>query len=607
VKKLYKILRFAKPYWKDALYTICFNILSVIFSVVSFVLFIPMLNILFKQIDTVATAPPLELNPESIKLNFYHWISSVIQQNGEFAALMYICIAIIILFFLKNFFRYMAMFFLAPIRNGVVKDIRNELYMKIMILPLAYYTEQRKGDIMSRMTNDVQEVQWTIMTSLEMIFREPIAIVTYLVSMFLISPQLTLFVFILFPVSGFIIAKIGSSLKRTSEKGQAKMGELLSNIEETIGGLRIIKAFNAINPVYERFLKINNDYTRLMIRLFRKRDLASPLSEFMAIIVVGAVLLYGGTLILSKGSQELSASVFITYLVMFSQLINPVKSFTDAYSNVQKGAASVERIEQVLDAEEVITEKPDAKPIKDFTKSIIYNNVSFTYEKEEVLHNINLEIGKGKTIAIVGPSGAGKSTIVDLLPRFYDCTEGTILVDGVNVKDYMISDLRQLMGIVTQETILFNDTVFNNIAFGMEKVDEESVVNAAKIANAHEFIMQMDKGYQTNIGDRGMKLSGGQKQRLSIARAVLLNPPVMILDEATSSLDTESERLVQEALVKLMQNRTSVVIAHRLSTVQFADEIIVLQDGRIAERGTHNELSAKKGLYHKLCEMQTFT
>lgn len=385
------------------------------------------------------------------------------------------------------------------------------------------------------------------------------------------------------------------------------MGELLSNIEETISGLRIIKAFNAITPVNERFKKINHDYTRLMIRLFRKRDLASPLSEFMAILVVGAVLLYGGTLILSSNTSGLTASVFITYLVMFSQLINPVKSFTDAYSNIQKGAASVERIEQVLNAEEVIVEKPDAKSIKEFKQSIQYNNVSFTYEKEEVLHNINLEVGKGKTIAIVGPSGAGKSTIVDLLPRFYDCTEGELLVDGVNVKDYLISDLRQLMGIVTQETILFNDTVFNNIAFGMEKVNEEDVINAAKIANAHEFITQMEKGYHTNIGDRGMKLSGGQKQRLSIARAVLLNPPVMILDEATSSLDTESERLVQDALLKLMQNRTSVVIAHRLSTVQFADEIVVLQNGSIVERGTHPELIALKGVYFKLCELQTFT
>jgi ABC-type multidrug transport system fused ATPase/permease subunit len=396
-------------------------------------------------------------------------------------------------------------------------------------------------------------------------------------------------------------------LKRTSDKGQAKMGELLSNIEETIGGLRIIKAFNAIDTVNARFHVINNNYTKLMTRLFRKRDLASPLSEFMAIVVVGAVLLYGGTLILTSSSSGLTASVFITYLVMFSQLINPVKSFTDAYSNIQKGAASVERIEQVLNADEVITEKPDAKSIQTFNHSILYKGVSFTYEKEAVLHDINIEIAKGKTIALVGPSGAGKSTMVDLLPRFYDCTEGELLVDGINVKDYKISDLRRLMGIVTQETILFNESVFNNIAFGMPGVTEEDVIRAAKIANAHEFIVQMEAGYQTNIGDRGMKLSGGQKQRLSIARAVLMNPPVMILDEATSSLDTESERLVQDALMKLMQNRTSVIIAHRLSTVQFADEIIVLQQGHIVERGTHNELMELQGVYFKLCELQTFS
>ncbi len=569
--------------------------------------FIPVLNILFSQTEKVLVAPPLAMNVESIKLNFYYLVSHIIEQSGSIVALTYICIAVVLLFFLKNLFRYLGMYFLAPIRNGVVKDIRNELYLQIMRLPLAYYSEQRKGDIISRMTQDVQEVQWTIMTSLEMLFREPIAIICFLVSMFLISPQLTLFVLILFPVSGFIISKIGSSLKRTSDKGQAKMGELLSNIEETIGGLRIIKAFNAIDTVNARFHVINNNYTKLMTRLFRKRDLASPLSEFMAIVVVGAVLLYGGTLILTTNSSGLTASVFITYLVMFSQLINPVKSFTDAYSNIQKGAASVERIEQVLNADEVIVEKPDAKPIREFKDTILYKGVSFTYEKEEVLHDINIEIKKGKTIALVGPSGAGKSTMVDLLPRFYDCTSGELLIDGVNVKDYKINDLRRLMGIVTQETILFNESVFNNIAFGMPGVTEEDVIKAAKIANAHEFIIQMEKGYQTNIGDRGMKLSGGQKQRLSIARAVLMNPPVMILDEATSSLDTESERLVQDALMKLMQNRTSVIIAHRLSTVQFADEIIVLQQGHIVERGTHNELMELQGVYCKLCELQTFS
>ena len=607
MKKLRQVLRFVIPYWRQTLLTIFFNLLSVLFSVVSLVLFIPVLNILFKETPAVVVAPPFALTIESIKLNFYHLISHIIETSGSITALTYICISVVILFFLKNLFRYLAMYFLAPIRNGVVKDIRNELYLQIMILPLAYYTEQRKGDIISRMTADVQEIQWTIMTSLEMLFREPISIVFYLVSMFLISPQLTFFVLILFPVSGFIIAKVGSSLRRTSDKGQAKMGELLSNIEETIGGLRIIKAFNAIDSTNDRFKKINNNYTRLMNRLFRKRDLASPMSEFLAIIVVGGVLMYGGTLILTPGSHTLTASVFITYILIFSQLLNPVKSITDAYSNVQKGAASVERIQQVLDADEVITEKPDAKSINDFNDSIIYKGVSFTYEKEEVLHDINIEIKKGKTIAVVGPSGAGKSTMVDLLPRFYDCTEGELLVDGINVKDYIISDLRRLMGIVTQETILFNESVFNNIAFGMPNVTEEDVIRAAKIANAHEFIVQLEYGYNTNIGDRGMKLSGGQKQRLSIARAVLMNPPVMILDEATSSLDTESERLVQDALTKLMQNRTSIVIAHRLSTVQFADEIIVLQHGKIVERGNHAELTALGGVYHKLCELQTFS
>ncbi len=595
------------PYWRYAVLTIVFNILSALFQVVSLVLLIPVMDILFKITDAVTVAPPLTFSIDSIKLNFYYLISHIIEKSGSITALGYISVMVVVLFFLKNLFRYLAMFFLAPIRNGVVKDIRNELYLQIMILPLAYYTEQRKGDIISRMTADVQEVQWTIMTSLEMMFRDPLTILFYLISMFIISPQLTLFVLILFPVSGFIIAKVGHSLRRTSDKGQAKMGELLSNIEETIGGLRIIKAFNAIGTVNDRFKVINQNYTKLMIRLFRKRDLASPMSEFLAIIVVAVVLLYGGTLILTSGSTTLTASVFIAYIVMFSQLMNPIKSFTDAYSNIQKGAASVERIEQVLNAEEVITQKPDAKTISDFHDTIIYRGVSFVYEKEKVLDNINIEIKKGKTIAIVGPSGAGKSTMVDLLPRFYDCTEGELLVDGVNVKDYVISDLRRLMGIVTQETILFNESVFNNIAFGMPNITEVDVMHAAKIANAHEFIIQMEKGYHTNIGDRGMKLSGGQKQRLSIARAVLMNPPVMILDEATSSLDTESERLVQDALTKLMQNRTSVVIAHRLSTVQHADEIIVLQRGKIVERGNHTELTALQGAYFRLCELQTFS
>jgi subfamily B ATP-binding cassette protein MsbA len=459
---------------------------------------------------------------------------------------------------------------------------------------------------MARMTSDVQEVEWSIMSSLEMIFREPITIIVFLTTLFIISPQLTLFILVLLPIAGYLIGQIGRSLKRTSQKGQKKMGELLALIEETISGLRIIKAFNAIFSTHERFKKENVVYTKLMVRLYRKRDLAAPLSEFLAILVIVPVLYVGGKLVLSNDTG-MGAAVFITYLGLFSQLLPPAKSFTAAFYNIQKGAASVERIQVILKAEEVILEKPDAIPVKDFKSEIEFRNVGFHYGNEPVLNNINLKVEKGKMIALVGPSGAGKTTMVDLLPRFYDCSEGQIIIDGHNVKDYVISDLRGLMGIVTQESILFNDSVYNNIAFGMKNVSEQDVIQAAKIANAHDFIMEMENGYQSNIGDRGMKLSGGQKQRISIARAVLKNPPIMILDEATSALDTESERLVQDALMKLMKNRTSVVIAHRLSTIQYSDEIIVIQKGEIVERGNHNELTAKNGVYRKLCDLQAFS
>ncbi|MEI6764471.1 MAG: ABC transporter ATP-binding protein [Bacteroidota bacterium] len=606
MKKLIVILRYAIPYWKYALANIVFNIVAVAFSVVSLVLAIPILNILFKTQEAVTSAPPLSFNPDSIKQNFYYFISETIRNNGEMTALLYICLSMVVLFFLKNLFRYMAMYYLAPVRNGVVKDLRNELYLKIMILPLAFYTEQRKGDIMARMTSDVQEVEWSIMSSLEMIFREPITIIVFLATLFIISPQLTLFILVLLPIAGYLIGQIGRSLKRTSQKGQKKMGELLALIEETISGLRIIKAFNAIFSTQERFKKENIVYTKLMVRLYRKRDLAAPLSEFLAILVIVPVLYVGGKLVLSNDSG-MGAAVFITYLGLFSQLLPPAKSFTAAFYNVQKGAASVERIQVILKAEEVIIEKPDAIAVKEFKDEIEFRNVGFQYGNEPVLNNINLKVEKGKMIALVGPSGAGKTTMVDLLPRFYDCSEGQIIIDGHDVKDYVISDLRGLMGIVTQESILFNDSVYNNIAFGMKNVSEQDVIRAAQIANAHDFIMEMENGYQSNIGDRGMKLSGGQKQRISIARAVLKNPPIMILDEATSALDTESERLVQDALMKLMKNRTSVVIAHRLSTIQYSDEIIVIQKGEIVERGNHTELTAKNGVYRKLCDLQAFS
>lgn len=605
MKNLAKVLKYALPYWGFASLNILFNIIGVLFSLVSFAAIIPVLNILFKLQATVTTAPPLEMNFESLKLNFYYLISRMIEKYGELTTLAYICGIIVIVFFLKNLFRYLAMYYIAEVRNGVVRDMRNALYNRVLILPLSYYSEQKKGDIMSRMTNDVQEVEWSILSSLEMMFRDPITIIAYLVTLFLMNYELTLMVLILLPLSGFIIGRIGRSLKRTSVKGQTKMGELLSIIEETLGGLRIIKAFNAIEWADDTFRKTNYKYNRLMVKVYRKRDLASPLSEFMGIAVSVFVIYYGGRLILSPDSS-MDAAVFISYIAIFSQIINPIKAISSAAYNIQKGAASVERIEHILQAEEVITQKPDAISIKEFSEKIEYRNVSFRYQLDEVLSDINLTIPKGKTIALVGASGSGKSTMVDLLPRFYDVTKGEIVIDNVPIKDLVINDLRALMGIVSQETILFNGTVFENIAFGMTNVSLDEVIAAAKVANAHDFIMQMADGYQTNVGDRGIKMSGGQRQRLSIARAVLKNPPVLILDEATSALDTESERLVQDALVNLMKNRTSIVIAHRLSTVQFADEIVVLQNGRIAERGTHAGLIEKAGVYRRLHDMQVF-
>jgi subfamily B ATP-binding cassette protein MsbA len=604
MKNVLKVLRYAIPYWGFAVLNIIFNILATIFSLVSFAAVIPVLNILFKLEKPVESVGPLEFEMESLKDNFYFYIGKLIERFDELTVLAFICGILITVFLLKNLSRYLAMYYIAEVRNGVVRDMRNALYIKILILPLSYYSQKKKGDIISRMTTDVQEVEWSVMSSLEMMFRDPVTIFFYLFSLFAMDYELTLMVLVLLPVTGLIIGQVGKSLKRTSAKGQIKMGELLSTIEETIGGLRNIKAFNAIEWANSNFRETNHRYNRLMVRLYRKRDLASPLSEFMGIAVSVFVIWYGGRIILSPDST-LDASMFITYILIFSQLINPIKAISTAVYNINKGAASIERIEQVLAAEEVITQKPDAKTIDHFSGKIEYRNVWFRYEQEDVLKNINLVIPKGKSIALVGASGSGKSTMADLLPRFYDVTQGEILIDGTPIRDFIISDVRQLMGIVSQETILFNATVFENIAFGMEGVTQEDIVAAAKVANAHEFIIQMPEGYETNIGDRGIKMSGGQRQRISIARAVLRNPPVMILDEATSALDTESERLVQDALINLMQSRTSLVIAHRLSTIQHADEIIVMQHGEIVERGNHLELMSKQGVYRKLHDMQS--
>lgn len=483
-------------------------------------------------------------------------------------------------------------------------DIRNELFRKIMVLPMGYFSDEKKGDIISKMTNDVNEIEISIVRSLEMFFRDPIHIIVYLAWLIFMSPGLTLFVFILLPISGFIIGRIGRNLRKASFKGQKRMGSLLSILEEALGGLRIIKAFNAEEKITAKFENTNKFYSLLMIKMSRRRDLASPMSEFLGTIVVALVLWYGGTMVFN-GTSSLDGAGLIVYVGMFYMIINPAKSFSTAYFNIIKGMASADRINTILDAENSIKNKIDAKAIKSFEHNIEYRNVSFKYLDDYVLKNVNLTIEKGKTVALVGQSGSGKSTMVDLLPRFYDLEEGEILIDGINIKDYTLVSLRGLMGNVNQEPILFNDTFYNNIAFGVENTSEEFVVSAAKIANANDFIASTPNGYYSNIGDRGGKLSGGQRQRVSIARAILKNPPIMILDEATSALDTESEKLVQEAIENLMKHRTSLVIAHRLSTVRNADLICVLHEGEIVERGKHEELIVLNGIYTKLYNLQT--
>ena len=604
-KKYLRILAYVKPYSGYAILNVVFNLLVIVFSLVSFVMLIPFLNLLFGKEALVTENPDLSFNPEVLMEYLNYVISQIIISQGKVQALIFICFFLLGTFFFRNLFRFLAMFYLANVRIGAVKGIRNDIYKKLLILPLSFYSEHKKGDIIARITTDVQEVEYSIMNYLEMIVRDPITIIVYFVTLFFMSPQLTLFVIVLLPVTGYLIGRIGRSLRKESKIGQEKFAGLMATIEETISGLRIIKAFTAIDFSNERFTSSNRSYSKTLLKIYRTRDLSSPLSEFLSSAVIVVVLWFGGRLVLSN-DPSITAAVFITYIVIFSQIIPPAKTFATGFYSIQKGMASAERVFEILDASEVIEEKPDAKPIQSFGSKIEYRDVHFKYQNEYVLKNINCTISKGKIIAIVGPSGGGKSTFVDMLPRFYDTIKGEILVDGVSLKDYKINDIRSLMGIVTQEAILFNDSVFNNIAFGKENVSEEDVISACKIANAHEFIVKMENSYHSNIGDRGMKLSGGQRQRLSIARAVLRNPPILIMDEATSALDTESERLVQDALANVMSNRTSIVIAHRLSTIIHADEIIVLQKGEIVERGTHHELIEKKGVYRKLHDLQTF-
>ena len=603
------ILKYEKKYRKFTLLNILFNIFYAIFNVLSVLAFIPVLGILFETEKKITTQPEYTgiTNIGSyLKESFYHFISQKIENDGQINTLLFICLLALSLFFLKNFFRYLASYVITFLRTGIVKDIRDKLYNKIVELPISYFTEKRKGDIIARMTADVQEVEVSILTSIETIVREPLTVVIAISIMLFMSVKLTLFVFILLPVSGFIISSISKKLKANSVKAQKETGTFLSFIEETLGGLRVIKGFNSEKIIERKFNNSTDTFKKLMTSVFHRQTLASPMSEFLGSATIIAILWYGGTEVLSNTSS-LQPDEFMGYIVLFYTVLNPIKLITTSYYNIQKGEASAERIMQILNTENSIKDKPNAIVKSTFENQIEFKNISFKYKKEYVLKDFSLTIKKGETVALVGQSGSGKSTLANLITRFYDVNKGDILIDGINIKDITKKSLRDLMGIVTQESILFNDTVENNIKLGTENATENQINEAADIANAYEFIKDLPEQFNTNIGDSGNSLSGGQKQRLSIARAVLKNPPIMILDEATSALDTESEQLVQVALEKMMQNRTSLVIAHRLSTIQKANNIVVMKKGKIVEQGKHEELLDKKSEYFKLVSMQSLS
>ncbi len=605
MKSLRSIFRYISKYPKLIFAYFGFNILSSLFAVVSLALLSPFLLLIFKKEDTLSALSNAngflaKINPiNRFKVTLYDIIHS---PNGDIKALGVMCLVVLFSIIFKNVFLYLSMYYLNPIRNNIINDMRTRMYNKILVLPIGYFNDQRKGDIMSRLTNDLGEVEGSTIGVLETLFREPISIILFFIYLIMLSPQLTLFLIIFMPVSGLIIGRIGRSLKKQSTRVQEKLGAILSTIDETLGGIRIIKAFNAEKMQVNKFLQQNDELLQIKNRANRRRDLASPVSEVLGVTAVVCVLWYGGKLVLRN--SFLDPGDFLAYIAIFSQLIQPLKALSSASYNIKRGAASIERIEYLINEDIAIKEVANPVQLSQFNTSIQFKNVGFLYDDKTILENVELTINKGKTVALVGSSGAGKSTLADLIPRFHDVVTGELLIDDINIKEYSLSSIREHMGIVTQEAILFNDTIANNIALGMDNPTEEQIIRAAKIANAHNFILQKEDGYQTNIGERGNKLSGGEKQRITIARAVLRNPPILILDEATSSLDTESERLVQDAINNLMENRTSIVIAHRLSTIRNADEIIVLQHGKIVERGTHDILIKQNGFYKRLVDMQ---
>ncbi|GAB2482432.1 ABC transporter ATP-binding protein [Algoriphagus taiwanensis] len=605
----FRILSYARPFGRFVPIYIFYAFLAIVFGLLNFTLLKPLFDVIFEQVEPQSlekyrSLDSFNLSVEYFTSLFYHRFLLVQDAYGKFGTLVFVCIIIVISVFLSNLFTYLSGVVLAKVRATVIRGMRMDIFQKVNRLHLGYFSNERKGDLMSKMTNDVQEVENTIVQSLRVVFREPATIILYFAVLFFMSVKLTLFTILIIPISGAIIGGITKRLKKRAIQSQQSLGRIVNILDETLGGMRVIKAFNAERFTEEKFDGENDYYSRVNVSMARKNELASPISQFLGVSVVAGILVYGGSLVLS-GESSLSASDFITYIIIFTQVLNPAKEISRAVSSIQRGIASAERIFEVVDTPEQINSPANPKPLSAFEKEIEFHGVSFAYQDQLVLQDISFRLEKGKTIALVGPSGGGKSTLADLVPRFYDPSSGSIALDGTDIRDFSTSQLRNLMGIVTQESILFNDTVFNNIAFGIEDVTEEQVIAAAQIANAHSFISQLENGYQTNIGDRGSKLSGGQRQRLSIARAVLKNPPILILDEATSALDSESEQLVQEALTKLMTNRTTLVIAHRLSTIQHADEILVIEKGKIVQKGTHSELMQREGLYQKLSSIQS--
>lgn len=602
-----RILSYADFIVRRLVFFFIYSILGIVFSVFNILLAIPMLRLLFSQGKGPVTVPPIpafEVSGDYVNQLFNHYNALIIRDYGTLNALLFVCALLIISMTLANVFRFLERVVATKIRVDLVKNIRMDIFRKVTLLHIGYFNNERKGDLMSRFTNDVLEVESAIMNSLKAVLKEPITIIVFFFVLFTLSPQLTLFTLLVLPITGGVLAEIIKRLKRQAKDSQESLGRIVNILDETFGGMRVVKAFNARKFILDKLEVESAYYKKVNKSMSYKNELASPVSEILGTVIIAGIIFFGGNMVLNNNGQGLPPEVFLGFIGVFSQIIQPAKNFSNGITSLQRGTASAKRIFQVIDSQPAIQNKPNAIELKSFEREIEFKNVSFAYETDFVLKDINLTVKKGKTIALVGPSGGGKSTLADLVLRFYDPTKGEVCLDGKSIKDYEIESLRKHMGVVTQESILFNDTIFNNIAFGNPKATDEAVMQAAKIANAHDFIMQTENGYQTFIGERGSKLSGGQRQRLSIARAVLKNPPILILDEATSALDSESEKLVQEALFNLMKNRTSLVIAHRLSTIQHADEILVIQQGQIVERGTHENLNSLNGLYRKLVDIQ---